>query len=74
MRHNTSQHLAGACLSVVRVRHSHAHAPARRRVAAAIREAGLQGQVHPTDYLQFFCLGKREADGSTWPHVRRACS
>lgn len=31
-----------------------------RRIAAAIAEAGLTGQVHPTDYLQFFCLGKRE--------------
>lgn len=31
-----------------------------RRIAAAIAEAGLKGQVHPTDYLQFFCLGKRE--------------
>eukprot|EP00878_Enallax_costatus_P026488 GHUV01028427.1.p1 GENE.GHUV01028427.1~~GHUV01028427.1.p1 ORF type:complete len:586 (+),score=168.14 GHUV01028427.1:193-1950(+) len=31
-----------------------------KMVTAAIREAGLQGQVHPTDYLQFFCLGKRE--------------
>jgi hypothetical protein len=29
-----------------------------RRVAAAIREAGLDAQ--PQDYLQFFCLGKRE--------------
>lgn len=29
-----------------------------RLVTAAIREAGLQD--HPTDYLQFFCLGKRE--------------
>eukprot|EP00879_Flechtneria_rotunda_P012466 GHRR01013018.1.p2 GENE.GHRR01013018.1~~GHRR01013018.1.p2 ORF type:complete len:342 (+),score=123.05 GHRR01013018.1:2623-3648(+) len=32
-----------------------------RRIAAAIREAGLTGKVHPTDYLQFFCLGKRES-------------
>lgn len=31
-----------------------------RRIAAAIAEAGLTGQVHPTDYLMFFCLGKRE--------------
>ncbi|WIA08753.1 hypothetical protein OEZ85_008176 [Tetradesmus obliquus] len=29
-----------------------------KRVAAAIREAGLD--AHPQDYLQFFCLGKRE--------------
>jgi hypothetical protein len=32
-----------------------------RRIAQAIAEAGLTGQAHPTDYLQFFCLGKREA-------------
>jgi hypothetical protein len=31
---------------------------AARRVAAAIKEAGLD--AHPQDYLQFFCLGKRE--------------
>jgi phospholipase D1/2 len=31
-----------------------------KRIAAAIAEAGLTGQLHPTDYLQFFCLGKRE--------------
>lgn len=33
-----------------------------RRIAAAIREAGLQGQAHPLDYLQFFCLAKRESN------------
>eukprot|EP00775_Hariotina_reticulata_P006308 gene6308-6543_t len=32
-----------------------------KRIAEAIAEVGLTGQVHPTDYLQFFCLGKREA-------------
>jgi hypothetical protein len=39
-----------------------------RRIAAAIKEAGLEASgVVPTDYLQFFCLGKREAspDGAT---------
>ena len=30
------------------------------RVAKAIQAAGLTGQRHPTDYLNFFCLGKRE--------------
>ena len=30
------------------------------RVADAIREAGLSGSRHPTDYLNFFCLAKRE--------------
>ncbi|XP_020584561.1 phospholipase D alpha 1-like [Phalaenopsis equestris] len=29
-------------------------------VAAAIKEAGLAGKTHPTDYLNFFCLGNRE--------------
>jgi hypothetical protein len=32
-----------------------------RRVAAAIADAGLAGTTHPTDWLQFYCLGKREA-------------
>jgi hypothetical protein len=36
-----------------------------RRIAAAIEEAGLKGKVSPLDYLQFFCLGKREATGTT---------
>eukprot|EP00878_Enallax_costatus_P010831 GHUV01011310.1.p1 GENE.GHUV01011310.1~~GHUV01011310.1.p1 ORF type:complete len:894 (+),score=260.77 GHUV01011310.1:345-3026(+) len=31
-----------------------------KRIAAAIAAAGLTGEVHPCDYLQFFCLGKRE--------------
>jgi hypothetical protein len=35
-----------------------------RRIAAAIEEAGLKGKVSPLDYLQFFCLGKREATGT----------
>jgi hypothetical protein len=39
-----------------------------RRIAAAIAEAGLSGRAHPTDYLQFFCLGKREAAGSAAAH------
>lgn len=34
----------------------------RRRIAAAIKEAGLQGRAHPLDYLQFFCLAKRESN------------
>lgn len=31
------------------------------RIAAAIQDAGLIGKVAPTDYLQFYCLGNREA-------------
>ncbi|KAF0934998.1 hypothetical protein E2562_029524 [Oryza meyeriana var. granulata] len=30
-------------------------------IAAAIRDAGLDGTAHPRDYLNFYCLGKREA-------------
>ncbi|KAL6655573.1 hypothetical protein ACP70R_006399 [Stipagrostis hirtigluma subsp. patula] len=30
-------------------------------VMKAIDDAGLRGQVHPCDYLNFFCLGNREA-------------
>ncbi|KAF3339126.1 phospholipase D alpha 1-like protein [Carex littledalei] len=30
-------------------------------VAKAIEEAGLKGKAHPSDYLNFFCLGNREA-------------
>ncbi|CAD6219250.1 unnamed protein product [Miscanthus lutarioriparius] len=30
-------------------------------VAKAIDDAGLRGQAHPCDYLNFFCLGNREA-------------
>ncbi|KAF3339129.1 phospholipase D alpha 1-like protein [Carex littledalei] len=30
-------------------------------VAKAIEEAGLIGKAHPCDYLNFFCLGNREA-------------
>eukprot|EP00775_Hariotina_reticulata_P010522 gene10522-10682_t len=37
-----------------------------KRIAAAIAEAGLSGKAHPTDYLQFFCLGKRESPGTSW--------
>lgn len=29
-------------------------------VAKAIVEAGLKGKAHPSDYLNFFCLGNRE--------------
>ncbi|WOK94040.1 phospholipase D alpha 1-like [Canna indica] len=31
-------------------------------VAEAIEEAGLGGEVHPCDYLNFFCLGNREVE------------
>lgn len=30
-------------------------------IAQAIKSAGLSDQYHPQDYLNFFCLGKREA-------------
>uniref|UniRef100_A0A0D3H6Y4 Phospholipase D n=1 Tax=Oryza barthii TaxID=65489 RepID=A0A0D3H6Y4_9ORYZ len=30
-------------------------------VTKAIDDAGLRGQAHPCDYLNFFCLGNREA-------------
>ncbi|EEE56196.1 hypothetical protein OsJ_05155 [Oryza sativa Japonica Group] len=30
-------------------------------IAAAIRAAGMEGAAHPRDYLNFYCLGKREA-------------
>ena len=30
-------------------------------VAKAIEEAGLKGKAHPYNYLNFFCLGNREA-------------
>ncbi|XP_062199434.1 phospholipase D alpha 1-like [Phragmites australis] len=30
-------------------------------VAKAIDDAGLRGKAHPCDYLNFFCLGNREA-------------
>lgn len=33
-------------------------------VAEAIMNAGLSDQYHPQDYLNFFCLGKREASTS----------
>jgi hypothetical protein len=44
---------------------------APRRIAAAIREAGLEGtpEGHPLNYLQFFCLGKREAADQGWSGV-----
>ncbi|GBF94843.1 phospholipase D gamma [Raphidocelis subcapitata] len=32
-----------------------------RRVAAAIRDSGVE--AYPTDYLQFFCLGRRQPAG-----------
>jgi phosphatidylserine/phosphatidylglycerophosphate/cardiolipin synthase-like enzyme len=31
-----------------------------KRIARAIADAGLAGQTHPTDWLQIYCLGKRE--------------
>jgi hypothetical protein len=41
-----------------------------RRIAAAIKEAGLEGRAHPLDYLQFFCLAKRESNEQYWDKVR----
>lgn len=31
-----------------------------KRIAAAIKEAGLEGTAHPTDYLQMYCLANRD--------------
>ncbi|GAV61196.1 C2 domain-containing protein/PLDc domain-containing protein/PLD_C domain-containing protein/PLDc_2 domain-containing protein [Cephalotus follicularis] len=39
-----------------------------RIIAQALEQAGLSKQYHPQDYLNFYCLGKREAsspDGSS---------
>lgn len=33
-------------------------------VTNALEEAGLSDQFHPQDYLNFYCLGKREASSS----------
>lgn len=33
-------------------------------VTNALEEAGLSDQYHPQDYLNFYCLGKREASSS----------
>ncbi|KAF4394506.1 hypothetical protein F8388_020331 [Cannabis sativa] len=33
-------------------------------IAQAIKNAGLSDQHHPQDYLNFFCLGKREVSSS----------
>uniref|UniRef100_A0A0E0JUS8 phospholipase D n=1 Tax=Oryza punctata TaxID=4537 RepID=A0A0E0JUS8_ORYPU len=37
-------------------------------IAAAIRAAGKERAAHPRDYLNFYCLGKREAGGSPGHH------
>jgi phospholipase D1/2 len=31
----------------------------------ALKEAGLDGTYEPQDYLNFFCLGNREAEDTT---------
>ncbi|XP_020218949.1 phospholipase D delta [Cajanus cajan] len=36
-------------------------------VADALKKAGLSGQYHPQDYLNFYCLGKREPQSSKVP-------
>ncbi|KDP38812.1 hypothetical protein JCGZ_04969 [Jatropha curcas] len=33
-------------------------------IAKALKDAGLSDQYHPQDYLNFFCLGKREASSA----------
>lgn len=33
-------------------------------VAQALEKAGLSDHYHPRDYLNFYCLGKREASSS----------
>lgn len=35
-----------------------------RIVAQALENAGLSDQCHPQEYLNFYCLGKREASSS----------
>lgn len=40
-------------------------------IADALEKAGLSGCYHPQDYLNFYCLGKRElksTENSTSPH------
>lgn len=39
-----------------------------QRIARALKEQGLDGHAKPTDYLNFFCLGNREAPS---PHEYR---
>lgn len=41
-----------------------------RLIAAALKKSGLQGLAHPQDYLQFFCLGKREGHQTSPDTVR----
>lgn len=36
-------------------------------IAQALDKAGLSGQYHPQDYLNFYCLGKREPSSSEAP-------
>ncbi|PKI74861.1 hypothetical protein CRG98_004633 [Punica granatum] len=38
-------------------------------IAQALEKAGLSGQYHPQDYLNFFCLGKREPPFSSEGHA-----
>ncbi|KAB2628385.1 phospholipase D delta-like [Pyrus ussuriensis x Pyrus communis] len=37
-------------------------------VTSALQDAGLFDQYHPQDYLNFYCLGNREAPSSSQPH------
>lgn len=39
-------------------------------VAQALEKAGLSDHYHPRDYLNFYCLGKREASSSRSPSQR----
>ena len=36
-------------------------------VADALKKAGLSNKYHPQDYLNFYCLGRREPQASTSP-------
>lgn len=38
-----------------------------RIVADALKKAGLSNQYHPQDYLNFYCLGKREPQSPESP-------
>ncbi|XP_027345139.1 phospholipase D delta-like isoform X2 [Abrus precatorius] len=43
-------------------------------IADALRKAGLSDQYHPQDYLNFYCLGKREPQCSESPPTQNQSS
>lgn len=58
-----------SCCQHLLVLFCHRCVPAPRRIADALEKAGLKGKRHPQDYLQFFCLGKRESNDMYWGGV-----